>query len=99
MKDAGDKVDAAVKAEVENKVKELRSILQTAPLEELKKKTEELSLSLQKIGQAMYGASGSAQNGPQSGPQDSPSDNPGGSEGGPTPPPGGDIKEGEIVEE
>ena len=99
LKDAGDKVDAAVKAEVENKVKELRSILQTAPLEELKKKTEELSLSLQKIGQAMYGASGSAQNGPQSGPQDSPSDNPGGSEGGPTPPPGGDIKEGEIVEE
>jgi len=99
LKDAGDKVDAAVKAEVENKVKELRSILQTAPLEELKKKTEELSLSLQKIGQAMYGAAGSAQNGPQSGPQDSPSDNPGGSEGGPTPPPGGDIKEGEIVEE
>ena len=99
LKDAGDKVDAAVKAEVENKVKELRSILQTAPLEELKKKTEELSLSLQKIGQAMYGAAGPAQNGPQSGPQDSPSDNPGGSEGGPTPPPGGDIKEGEIVEE
>lgn len=99
LKDAGDKVDAAVKTEVENKVKDLRSVLQTAPLEELKKKTEELSLSLQKIGQAMYGAAGSSQNGPQSGPQDSPSDNPGGREGGPIPPPGGDIKEGEIIDE
>lgn len=99
LKDAGDKVDAAVKEEVENKVKELRSVLQTAPLEDLKKKTEELSLSLQKIGQAMYGAAGSSQNGPQSGPQDGPSDNPGGREGGPTPPPGGDIKEGEIIDE
>ncbi len=99
LKDAGDKVDVAAKDEVENKVKELRSVLQTAPLEDLKKKTEELSLTLQKIGQAMYGAPGSPQNGPQSGPQDSTNDNLGGSEGGPTPPPGGDIKEGEIVDE
>ena len=36
LKDAGDKVDVAAKDEVENKVKELRSVLQTAPLEDSK---------------------------------------------------------------
>lgn len=100
LKDGGDKVDPTVKTEVENKVKELRSILQTASLEDLKKKTEELSLTLQKIGQAMYGSAGSSQNGPQPGPQSGSSGNSGeGGAGGPTPPPGGDVKEGEIVDE
>ncbi|MFH1899605.1 MAG: molecular chaperone DnaK [Patescibacteria group bacterium] len=54
LKDAGDKVPADVKKEVEDKVKEIKDALQTASAEELKKKTEELSTSMQKIGQYMY---------------------------------------------
>ncbi len=54
LKDAGDKVPADVKKEVEDKVKEVKDVLQTASAEELKKKTEELSTSMQKIGQYMY---------------------------------------------
>jgi len=50
LKDAGDKVDAAVKKEVEEKIEALKK---AAP-EELKTKTEDLSQALQKVGQAMY---------------------------------------------
>lgn len=49
LKDAGDKVPADVKKEVEEKIEALKK----APVEELKAKTDELSASLQKIGQAM----------------------------------------------
>jgi molecular chaperone DnaK len=65
LKDAGDKVSAEIKKEVEDKVKEVRTILQTAGTEELKKKTEELSQSMQKIGQSMYGQQGQAGPNPQ----------------------------------
>lgn len=54
LKDAGDKIPADVKREVEDKVKAIKDVLQTASAEELKKKTEELSTSMQKIGQYMY---------------------------------------------
>lgn len=50
LKDAGDKVPAEMKKEVEDKIEALKK---AAP-EEIKSKTEELSTSLQKIGQAMY---------------------------------------------
>lgn len=53
LKDAGDKVPADVKKEVEDKVKAVKDVLQTASAEDLKKKTEELSTSMQKIGQYM----------------------------------------------
>ena len=54
LKDAGDKVTEDIKKEVEEKVAELRKILDTGSKEELETKTRELSDSLQKIGQAMY---------------------------------------------
>ena len=54
LKDAGDKVAEDVKKEVEEKVTELRKILDSGSKEELEEKTRELSDSLQKIGQAMY---------------------------------------------
>lgn len=50
LKDAGDKVPAEIKKEVEEKIEALKK----ATPEELKAKTEELSQSLQKVGQAMY---------------------------------------------
>lgn len=54
LKDAGDKVSEDVKKEVEEKITELRKILDTGSKEELETKTKELSDSLSKIGQAMY---------------------------------------------
>lgn len=106
LREAGDKVKADVKSEVEQKVKDLRSILSTASTEELRKKTEELSLALQKIGQAMYGSTGSTQGGPGSGPQPGPNaegpqsgPNAGPAGGGEEKNPEGEVKEGEVVNE
>jgi molecular chaperone DnaK len=91
VKDAGDKVNAEVKADVESKIKDLRGILQSASVEELKQKTQALSDALMKIGQAMYGQ----QNGqPGQGPQDG--QTPGGDQKGPQNP--NDTVEGEVVE-
>ena len=58
LRDAGDKVPAEVKTEIETKVKGIRDTLQTASVHELKDKTQELSLAMQKIGQSMYGQGG-----------------------------------------
>ncbi len=95
LKDAGDKVPAEIKKEVEDKVADIRSILQTATTEELKKKTEELSTSLQRIGQSMYGQNQQGNTGPTQPGQQGPDQN------GPTP--GSDSNgkepvEGEVVE-
>ena len=54
LKDAGDKVDAKVKEEVQGKIKELKDAIGRGTKEEMEAKTRELSDSLQKIGQAMY---------------------------------------------
>ena len=54
LKDAGDKVPEDIKKEIEEKVKDLRNVLQTAEVKELKQKTQDLSTSLQKIGEHLY---------------------------------------------
>lgn len=54
LKDAGDKVNADVKKEVEDKISALKGILETGTKEDLEAKTKDLSDSLQKVGQAMY---------------------------------------------
>jgi molecular chaperone DnaK len=54
LKDAGDKVPAEVKKDIENKVKELRDGLEGLSTDDLKKKTFELSEIMQKIGQYAY---------------------------------------------
>ena len=56
LKDAGDKVPADVKTDVETKVKELKDLMakEDSDASEIDKKTGELSESLQKIGQAAY---------------------------------------------
>ncbi|MDP2649363.1 MAG: molecular chaperone DnaK [bacterium] len=61
LKDAGDKVAGDVKKEVEDKVSDLKAILETGTKEDLEAKTKDLSDSLQKVGQAMYSSTGSAQ--------------------------------------
>jgi molecular chaperone DnaK len=53
LKDAGDKVPADVKTEVEDKIKAVKEA-KDASLEDLKTKADALAESLQKIGSAMY---------------------------------------------
>ena len=53
LMDAGDKVDSALQKDVEEKIASLKSILDTGTKEDLEKKTQELSDSLQKVGEAM----------------------------------------------
>ncbi|MFA6322645.1 MAG: molecular chaperone DnaK [Candidatus Buchananbacteria bacterium] len=54
MRDAGDKISADLKKEIEGKLDELKKVKDTDNLESIKKNTEELSQTAQKIGQAMY---------------------------------------------
>jgi len=67
LKDAGEKVPAEVKSDVEAKVKTLREALPTASIEELKEKTKVLSDAMLKIGEHMYNKEGTGGN-----PQDNP---------------------------
>ncbi len=53
LKDAGDKVSDDIKKDVEEKVSSLKAILETGTKEEIEAKSNELSESMQKIGQAM----------------------------------------------
>ncbi len=66
LKDAGDKVPEDLKKEVEEKISDLKGILETGSKSDLEEKTKALSDSLQKVGQAMSqsqsdGQSGAAQ--------------------------------------
>ncbi|MDE1849087.1 MAG: molecular chaperone DnaK, partial [Nanoarchaeota archaeon] len=54
LKDAGEKLNADVKKEVEEKIKALKEILDSGDTKVLEAKTNELSESLSKIGQAAY---------------------------------------------
>ncbi|MEX0617303.1 MAG: molecular chaperone DnaK [Candidatus Woykebacteria bacterium] len=53
LKDAGDKVPADIKTEVEEKAKEAKEAIAGEDLEKMKKAVDELGQSLQKIGPAM----------------------------------------------
>lgn len=66
LKDAGDKVNTDLKKEVEDKIAELKKILDSGTKEELEAKTKDLSDSLQKVGQAMYSSSAKASEDKQS---------------------------------
>lgn len=90
LKEAGDKADAALKKEVEDKVKSLKDILETGTKEDLEAKSKDLMDSMQKLGSAMY-----AQTPPPAGDQaPNPSEAPQ-SEGGKTD--GAKPEEGEVV--
>ncbi|OGF68589.1 molecular chaperone DnaK [Candidatus Giovannonibacteria bacterium RIFCSPLOWO2_02_FULL_45_14] len=62
LKDAGDKVPAETKSEIEEKIAELKGVKDGENTEDIKNKTEELSKSISKIGEALY------KNNPQEGP-------------------------------
>ena len=58
LKDAGDKVSPEIKRDVEDKIIALKGTLGSDDIEPIKKATDELNSSLQKVGEAMYKQSG-----------------------------------------
>ena len=64
LRDAGEKVLAELKKEVEEKINELRKVKESDKIEEIKTKIQELSQAIQKIGIEMY----REKKGPESGP-------------------------------
>jgi molecular chaperone DnaK len=54
LKDAGDKVSADTKKEVEEKMEALKKVKDSDDVEDIKKKTDELSQAIQKVGAQMY---------------------------------------------
>jgi molecular chaperone DnaK len=63
LKEHGDKVDEATKADIEAKSKELKDVLDTAEVAELRSKTEALAQASMKLGEAVYKASQAAEAG------------------------------------
>lgn len=61
LSDAGDKVPAELKTEVEDKIKALKDVMNSDSKDEIEAKTKELSESLQKIGQQMNQSQGQPQ--------------------------------------
>lgn len=61
LREDKDKINEELKKEVEDKIKALKDILDSASIDEIKSKTQELSDSVQKIGQNMYGSTGQGQ--------------------------------------
>ncbi len=89
LRDLGDKVPADVKSEIESKVSALRTAMQGKDIADIKRKTEELAQTLQKIGERMYQQQGG------SGTPPPPGD---GGTGGQEKPGGSDTVEGEFRE-
>jgi molecular chaperone DnaK len=88
LRDLGDKVPADVKNEVEAKAAALKGILETGSVDDLKRQTEDLSQSIQKIGAAMY---------QQPGATPPPDMGGAGGDAGPTAPGGDDVIDGEFT--
>ncbi|TSC75261.1 MAG: molecular chaperone DnaK [Parcubacteria group bacterium Gr01-1014_33] len=63
LRDAGDKVPADVKSEIEQKIKAVHDVKNGSDMEQIKRATQELSASMQKIGEAMYKNTGESQGG------------------------------------
>jgi molecular chaperone DnaK len=103
LKEAGDKISADVRTDVEQKLGDLKGVIQTASPEDLKPKMEALSEALQKVGAAMYqqqgqpGQSGQEQAGGEQSAGEQPADGeaPGGASGTKK----DEAVEGEVVED
>ena len=65
LRDNADKIPAELKDDVEAKVKDVRAAIEADDADRMQSTTEALSASLQKIGEAVYGAAG-AEAGPES---------------------------------
>ncbi len=63
MREHADKVPEDLKSEIEGKIAQVRSALQGSDTQQVKRSTEELQESLQKVGSAVYGQTGGGQPG------------------------------------
>ena len=63
IRDAGDKVSADIKKEVEEKIEALKKVKDSDNIEEIKNKTQDLSQAIQKVGAQMYGQAQQSQTG------------------------------------
>ncbi len=94
LKEAEGKIPEEVKTEVEGKINDLKPIIHTGAVEDVKMKTEALSATIQKIGAAMYNTPGANPAGTP--PGTDPGAQPGPTDGG-TENPKKDAQEGEVV--
>ncbi|HWQ47129.1 MAG TPA: molecular chaperone DnaK [Longilinea sp.] len=95
LKDNGDKISAELKKEVEDGVAAVNQVKNGTDVGELKKTTETLGETLQKIGASMYQQPGQAGPGPQAGGSEGPT-NEGPSPDGGSAPSGDDVVDGEF---
>lgn len=87
LKDAGDKVKPEDKSAVEEKIKELRDVLDTGSKEDITTKTSSLSDALSKIGASMYQQPSTGTSGAQENPEEKATDEK----------KNADVQEGEVV--
>lgn len=86
LKDAGDKVPAELKTEIEDKMKALKDILESGSKEDIDSKSSDLSTSLQKIGEHMSKQPESSETPADTAQNDAPGDEK-----------KADVEEGEVV--
>ena len=65
LREAGDKVAADAKKEIEEKIESLKKVKDGDNIEDIKQKTQELSLAIQKIGAELYKQAGGQQKPPE----------------------------------
>jgi molecular chaperone DnaK len=58
LREAGDKVEGKLRTDVEDKIRDLRNILDSEDVTDIQNRSAELSVALQQVGQAMYQADG-----------------------------------------
>jgi molecular chaperone DnaK len=61
LRESGDKVDGLARTEVQDKILAVRTALGGEDLQEIRNRTAELSVAMQKVGEAMYAAEGDAE--------------------------------------
>jgi molecular chaperone DnaK len=98
LKDAGEKVEKEKKEEVEKSIKEIRDMISKDDFDkdEVKKKTEELTTSVQEISKKMYEEAAKSEEG--KGGEEEKKDEKKGKKDDDDDKEGGDVKEGEVIE-
>jgi molecular chaperone DnaK len=92
LTDAGDKVPADVRSDIEAKVKAVRDAIGTGDNDAIKRATDDLQGSIQKIGEAVYAQAGASTDGGGS------NGSPGGGQEEGAPPAGEDVVDAEFKE-
>ncbi|SDN58716.1 molecular chaperone DnaK [Desulfonauticus submarinus] len=69
LRDLGDKIDATLKSEIENKIETLKKVMQQDNVEDIKKASEELAQASHKLAEKLYAQKTTQNQGPEAGPQ------------------------------